>query len=147
MHPLSRQAPTNRAKSGPVETVAIVLVVDDEFGIGELLEALLLDDGHRAITAMNGRHAIERMTEARPDLVISDLMMPVMDGGALRQAMLDNPEWRDIPFALMCAVPEASIKDRISQYDAFLRKPFKLAEISRLVARLLDQGKSAASKG
>jgi CheY-like chemotaxis protein len=118
--------------------VATILVVDDEFGIGELLEAVLLDDGHRVITAMNGRHALERMAEAKPDLVISDLMMPVMDGGGLRQAMLNNPEWAEIPFMLMCAVPEAGIRERISQYDAYLRKPFKLAEISQLVARLLQ---------
>ncbi len=118
--------------------MATILVVDDEFGIGELLEAVLLDDGHRVITAMNGRHALERMAEAKPDLVISDLMMPVMDGGGLRQAMLNNPEWAEIPFMLMCAVPEAGIRERISQYDAYLRKPFKLAEISQLVARLLQ---------
>jgi CheY-like chemotaxis protein len=124
--------------------VATILVVDDEFGIGELLEALLLDEGHRVITAMNGRHALERMAEARPDLVISDLMMPVMDGGALRQAMLNNPALRDIPFMLMCAVPEAGIANRISHYDAFLRKPFKLAEITKLVAELLQAGHSSS---
>jgi len=124
--------------------VSTILVVDDEFGIGELLEAVLLDDGHRVITAMNGRHALERIAEARPDLVISDLMMPVMDGGALRQALLNNPDLCAIPFILMCAVPEAGISGRIAQYDAFLRKPFKLAEISRLVADLLQRGRSAS---
>ncbi len=121
--------------------MATILVVDDEFGIGELLEALLTDDGHRVLTAMNGRHALERIGEARPDLVISDLMMPVMDGGALRLAMLNNPDWSDIPFVLMCAVPEAAIADRISHYDAFLRKPFKLSAISALVTRLLGRGR------
>jgi len=117
--------------------MATILVVDDEFGIGELLEALLEDDGHRVLTAMNGRHALERIAEAKPDLVISDLMMPVMDGAALLAAMRENVELRDTPFALMCALPETSITDRVSGYDAFLRKPFKLADISRLVAKLL----------
>jgi CheY-like chemotaxis protein len=98
--------------------MATILVVDDEFGIGELLEALLQDDGHRVLTAMNGRHALEQIAAAKPDLVISDLMMPVMDGGALLAALRENA-------------------DRVSGYDAFLRKPFKLAEISKLVARLL----------
>ena len=125
--------------------MATILVVDDEFGIGELLEALLQDDGHRVVTAMNGRHALERMTEVKPDLVISDLMMPVMDGGALRRAMLENPEQKNIPFMLMCAVPEQAIADRISQYDAFLRKPFKLTAISALVKRLLEEPRPAAS--
>ncbi len=123
--------------------MSTILVVDDEFGIGELLEAVLLDDGHRVITAMNGRHALERIAEARPDLVISDLMMPVMDGGALRQAMLNNPDLSTIPFILMCAVPEAGIAGRITHYDAFLRKPFKLAEISKLVADLLQHPRPA----
>jgi CheY-like chemotaxis protein len=117
--------------------MATILVVDDEFGIGELLEALLEDDGHRVLTAMNGRHALERIAEAKPDLVISDLMMPVMDGAALLNALRENAELKDMPFALMCALPEASITDRVQGYDAFLRKPFKLAEISRLVGRLL----------
>jgi len=117
--------------------MATILVVDDEFGIGELLEALLQDDGHRVLTAMNGRHALERMAEAKPDLVISDLMMPVMDGGALLRAMRDTAEFRETPFMLMCALPESSVTDRIEGYDAFLRKPFKLAEISGLVAALL----------
>jgi CheY-like chemotaxis protein len=117
--------------------MASILVVDDEFGIGELLEALLQDDGHRVLTAMNGRHALEQIAAAKPDLVISDLMMPVMDGGALLAALRENADLKDTPFMLMCALPEASIADRVSGYDAFLRKPFKLAEISKLVARLL----------
>jgi CheY-like chemotaxis protein len=118
--------------------MATVLVVDDEFGIGELLEALLQDEGHRVIIAMNGRHALERMAEARPDLVISDLMMPVMDGGALLRAMRASEDFAAIPFVLMCALPEASIADRIAGYDAYLQKPFKLGAISDLAARLLE---------
>lgn len=117
--------------------MATILVVDDEFGIGELLEALLADDGHRVITAMNGRHALERLTEIVPDLIISDLMMPVMDGAALLRTIRDNPDLKHTPFALMCALPEDSIADRISGYDAFIKKPFKLSDISKAVATLL----------
>ncbi len=119
--------------------MATILVVDDEFGIGELLEALLQDDGHRVLTAMNGRHALERIAEARPDLVISDLMMPVMDGAALLKAIRESSDLRDIPFAMMCALSENVIGDRIAGYDAFLRKPFKLAAISALVQELLGR--------
>ncbi len=117
--------------------MATILVVDDEFGIGELLEALLQDDGHRVLTAMNGRHALERMAEAMPDLVISDLMMPVMDGALLLRAIRDHADYKDVPFMLMCALPEASIADRVQGYDAFLRKPFKLMEMAGLVNDLL----------
>ena len=116
-------------------------VVDDEFGIGDLGEALREDDGQRVLKAINGRHGVERWAELRPDLVISDLMMPVMDGAGLLRAMRDNPERADIPFVLMCALPEHSISERISGYDAFVRKPFKLAEISALVSQMLSRAK------
>lgn len=127
--------------------MATILVVDDEFGIGELLEALLQDDGHHVLTAMNGRHALERIAESKPDLVISDLMMPVMDGAALLRSLRDNTELRQIPFMLMCALPEERIADRVQGYDSFLRKPFKLAEISQRVAELLRRAPATEPDG
>ena len=118
--------------------MATILVVDDEFGISELVEALLIDEGHRVLTASNGRQALERMGEARPDLVISDLMMPVMDGAALLRLMRESPEWRDIPFVLMCALPEAHVRDRlVGAYQGFLRKPFRMDDVVHFVDRLL----------
>ena len=117
--------------------MATILVVDDEFGIGELLVTLLEDEGHRVLTALNGRHALDRMSENKPDLVISDLMMPVMDGGQLLRAVRDHAELKEVPFVLMCALPEDAIASRIGGYTAFLRKPFKLTEVSSMVARVL----------
>jgi CheY-like chemotaxis protein len=118
--------------------MATILVVDDEFGIGELLVALLTDEGHRVLAAVNGRQALERMAEARPDLVISDLMMPVMDGAALVRAIRGRPDWHDIPVVLMCALPEETVRDRLDSYSAFVRKPFRMDEVVALVERLLQ---------
>ncbi|MDA8251631.1 MAG: response regulator [Rhodospirillales bacterium] len=119
--------------------MATILVVDDEFGISELLEALLTDEGHRVLTAANGRQALERMGEARPDLVISDLMMPVMDGATLLRMMRESPEWRDIPFVLMCALPEDHVRDRlVGPYQGFMRKPFRMDDVVDFVDRLLQ---------
>ncbi len=119
--------------------MATILVVDDEFGIAELLDALLTDEGHRVMTAVNGRQALERMNEAKPDLVISDLMMPVMDGAALLRAIRAQPDWKDIPFVLMCALPEAMVQDRIDGYVGFVRKPFRMNDIAAFVSLLLDR--------
>lgn len=119
--------------------MATILVVDDEFGISELLDALLTDEGHRVMTALNGRLALGRMAETRPDLVISDLMMPVMDGAALLRAIRERPEWRDIPFVLMCALPEASVQERMLPYEGFLRKPFRMDDVVVFVERLLGR--------
>ena len=66
--------------------MATVLVVDDEFGIAELFEAILTDVGHRVLTAINGKHGLEVLAEEHADLVFLDYMMPVMTGAAMLAA-------------------------------------------------------------
>ncbi len=64
-----------------------VLVVEDEFAIAELLEMVLADEGYRVLMAANGRQGLQRLAEGpRPDLVISDYMMPILDGADMLQA-------------------------------------------------------------
>jgi CheY-like chemotaxis protein len=110
-----------------------VLVVDDEFGIGEVLEAILTDEGYRVVTAMNGRNAMERLAGNRVDLVLSDLMMPVMDGAGLLAALRADSRYANIPFILMCSLPEKNIEDRIQGYTAFLQKPFTVDQVIEIV--------------
>ena len=117
--------------------MAIVLVVEDEFGIAELFDALLTDEGYRVLTAMNGRQGLERLVQERPDLVFLDYMMPVMDGSAMLAAMRANPALREIPVVMMSSMPEASVAERCSGYVTFMRKPFRIAELVALVRRLL----------
>jgi CheY-like chemotaxis protein len=113
-----------------------VLVVDDEFGIGEVLEAILTDEGYRVVTAMNGRHAIERLAGHRVDLVLSDLMMPVMDGAGLLVALRADSRYANIPFILMCSLPEKHIADRIQGYTAFVQKPFTVDQVLEIVSEV-----------
>jgi CheY-like chemotaxis protein len=120
-----------------------VLVVDDEFGIGEVLEAILTDDGYRVVTAINGNHALERLAGNRVDLILSDLMMPVMDGAALFAALKVDKRYVRIPFVLMCSLPESSVADRVKGHAAFLHKPFKVDEVLDVVRQVL--GPPAAS--
>jgi CheY-like chemotaxis protein len=114
-----------------------ILVVDDEFGIGEVLEAILTDEGYRVVTAINGHHALERLAGNRTDLILSDLMMPVMDGANLYKALQADKRYNNIPFVLMCSLPEANIADRISGYTAFLHKPFKVNDVLTLIEKVL----------
>lgn len=116
-----------------------VLVVDDEFGIGEVLDDILTDEGYRVVTAINGNHALERLAGNRVDLIICDLMMPVMDGAALLKALKSDERYSLIPFVLMCSLPEANITDRIQGYTAFLHKPFKVDDVVKLVRRILGK--------
>ncbi len=119
--------------------MATVLVVDDEFGIAELFDAVLTDEGHRVLTAINGRHGLEMLAQERPDLVFLDYMMPVMDGAAMLRAMAADPALRAIPVVVMSSLPEAAVAERCSGYAAFLRKPFKVAQVVALAERLLGQ--------
>jgi CheY-like chemotaxis protein len=122
-----------------------VLVIDDEYGIAELIEALLTDEGHHVLTAVNGRHGLELLTRERPDLVFLDYMMPVMDGGAMLRSMAEDPFLVRIPVVMMSSMPEATVAERCSGYVSFLRKPFRIAEVVALAERLI--GKDAASSG
>jgi CheY-like chemotaxis protein len=119
--------------------VATVLIVEDEFAIADLLEMVLTDEGYRVLLAANGRQGLERLAEGpRPDLVISDYMMPVLDGLSLIKAMQDSEAQRDLPCIVMSSMPEANVRERIAGYAAFVRKPFQLAALVELVASVLN---------
>ncbi|KMO42171.1 histidine kinase [Methylobacterium tarhaniae] len=117
--------------------MATVLIVDDEFGIAELLDAVLSDDGHKVVTAANGRQGLARVAASRPDLIFLDFMMPVMDGPAMLAALVADPETCGIPVVLMSSMPEETVRERASGHAAFLRKPFRLKQVRDLVEGLL----------
>jgi len=121
-------------------SVALILVVDDEYSIAEVLEAALTDAGHEVMTAMNGRQGLERLRERRPDLVLLDLMMPIMDGTAMLKAIREDPARCEIPVIVMSSLPEGAVAEAArGAYTAFLRKPFKLKAV-------IDVAKAALSR-
>jgi CheY-like chemotaxis protein len=118
--------------------MAMVLIVEDEFAIADLLEIVLTDEGHQVVTASNGRQGLERLTKGPlPDLIISDYMMPILDGPSLIQTLRQSETQRAIPYILMSSMPEESVRERIDGYAAYLQKPFKLATLVMLVAAVL----------
>lgn len=119
--------------------MATVLVVDDEFGIAELFEAILMDEGHRVLTAINGRHGLEVLAQEPVDLVFLDYMMPVMNGGAMLAVLLAHPALRRIPVVIMSAMLESGVAERCSGYSAFLHKPFRINQAVTLTTRLIGK--------
>ena len=131
-------APIVPALFHPSHGAGTVLVVEDEFAVCELAAEALLDEGYRVLTAANGRQGLERLAEGpRPDLVISDYMMPGLDGAGLLRAMRESEAQRDIPCIVMSSMPETNVRERIDHYEAFLRKPFALDAMVQLVATIL----------
>jgi CheY-like chemotaxis protein len=121
-------------------SVALILVVDDEFGVAEVLEAILADVGHEVVTAANGRQALERAKERLPDLVLLDFMMPIMDGPSVLKAMREAPALRNIPAVILSSLPENAISKSVGgMYAAFVRKPFRINTVVDTVNVVLGQ--------
>jgi len=102
-----------------------VLIVDDEFGILEVLESILSDAGFKVTTAVNGQDALVHLQDNVPDLVIVDYMMPLLNGAGVIEAMRANGRLSAVPVILISALPERTISERCVGYQAFVRKPFK----------------------
>jgi CheY-like chemotaxis protein len=117
--------------------VQTILIVDDEFGVVDVLVKALEDEGYRVVVAANGRHALDRLAESKIDLVIADFMMPIMDGASLGRAMKADGAMGSIPFVMTSALPEAAVAKRFADYATFLRKPFLASTLIDLVRSLL----------
>jgi CheY-like chemotaxis protein len=112
-----------------------VLLVDDERCLLEALSYLLSEEGFQVATAFNGREALDLLATAPADVVISDIMMPVMDGWQLLEALRGSPGTRDIPVILMTAAP-----GHVGGNDSgmrVLRKPFGMDVLLNEIRRVL----------
>lgn len=117
--------------------MAKILVVDDEFGIGELLRELLSDEDHDVTLAVNGRQGLEQIAKEQPDLVFVDFMMPVLGGAGMLKAMAADPLMAQIPVIIMSSLPEATVSERAEGHVAFVRKPFQIETILETTATAL----------
>lgn len=113
-----------------------ILIVDDEFGIADIVAEILSENGYEASIAINGRLALEHMAEQRPDLVLLDVMMPVLDGIGTLAAMRADGALADIPVIMMTALPETLPKERTLFQEA-LSKPFSEEQLFAAIERLL----------
>ena len=121
-----------------------VLVVDDEPLIAMAIEAALEDAGYAVATAANGRQGLERLAEApRPDLVLLDMMMPVMNGPAMLAAMAADPDLAGIPVVVLSSLPEETIRARTEGVAAILRKPCTAEQVLGAIARALGGTREA----
>jgi CheY-like chemotaxis protein len=117
--------------------VHTILVVDDELGAIEVVATALEDEGFRVLSAANGRHGLEKLTEGQVDLAVIDFMMPLVDGAALGKQMRAHPAFKNIPIIMMSAVGESVVRERFDGYTAFLRKPFRISALIDTVRRVL----------
>lgn len=115
-----------------------ILVVEDDTSIRELLVELLESEGFTVSSAVNGLEGLKRLEADKHDLILIDLMMPVMDGYTFRTEQLKNADWAKIPTVVMSA--ESNAKEKMKSYNvtAFLSKPVELDTILRTVTQYIS---------
>jgi DNA-binding response OmpR family regulator len=113
------------------EPQAKILVVDDEVKNVKLVEAWLLPRGYEVVQAANGEEALQKVHQEWPDLILLDVMMPVMNGFEVCKILKDNADTRLIPVVIMTALGQ--VEDRVKGIDAgaddFLTKPIHRDEL------------------
>jgi signal transduction histidine kinase len=105
---------------------ALIMVVEDDLALLEGIRELLELSGYRALTASNGREALDLLEKELPDLIISDIMMPEMDGYEFHSAVREIGRLTSIPFIFLTARGEKSDirRGRSSGADDYITKPF-----------------------
>jgi two-component system sensor histidine kinase/response regulator len=104
----------------------LILVVEDDLALLEGVSELLKLSNYRVLTATNGREALAVLDQHRPDLIVSDIMMPEMDGYAFHAAVREQPDMFTIPFIFLTARGEKRDirKGKASGVDDYITKPF-----------------------
>ena len=124
-----------------IEMAKQLLVVDDDPSLLLAVSETLRAEGHEVVTARRGSEAMVRIAESLPDLIISDIRMPGMDGYALVRNLRSSPRTRLIPIVFLTAKDE--IADRITGFqtgvDAYVTKPFDSEELVAIVKGILER--------
>jgi DNA-binding response OmpR family regulator len=117
-----------------------VLIVDDEPSIIVALQFLMEQSGYATVVAFSGEEAMEAVAQHHPDLMLLDIMLPVVDGFEVCQRVRENPDWNDIRIVLVTALGnEANVTKGLDLgADAYVTKPFSNADLVAKVKELLE---------
>ena len=119
--------------------MANILFVDDNIEVRQLVQRYLEEEGHRVVPADNGRQAQRIAPEMRPDLIVTDIMMPKLDGFGFFEAVRADPKTAKTPVIFLTALnnPETLRKALKAGVDDFISKPFERAELIRVITQQL----------
>jgi len=116
--------------------VRTVLIVEDEWAIADWLEVLLSEYAFNVLVAGNGREALDILHRDTPDLVLTDFMMPFLDGAGLIAAMGQDERLSGIPVVVMTSLLEHVVRDRAGRFRAYLRTPFREADLMKIISEI-----------
>ena len=132
---------TKKVQAFIEDIMAKILVVDDDKGATDLLEAILLATGHQAVIVNDSSKAMETATQEKPNLILLDLMMPEPTGFQLCRMLRQNPDFRTVPIVIITALDNTD--SRVVAIGAgangFLRKPFHVSDLTDKIKDLLPE--------
>jgi CheY-like chemotaxis protein len=114
-----------------------ILVVDDDPGIRSVVGDALRQDGYQVDAVGNGRQALAAFGKHRPDALVLDLEMPVMDGPTLVRTLRERTKWGAVPLVVVSGTAGAVNAGPQLGARACLSKPFELSELLRSVERVV----------
>ena len=119
--------------------MARILFIDDEPDIRRLVEYALQARGHEVLLATDGQEGVEQARAQSPDLILSDMVMPEMNGLEVLSALKADPEMKDIPVLIVTASAQREEAERAVQAGAagYLIKPFHIPQLHEQVDALL----------
>jgi CheY-like chemotaxis protein len=135
-----------RLKPSPGAAAPTVLVVEDFDDFRFMLKLRLELSNYRVLEAANGWEAVEVARRERPNLVVMDLCLPVLDGFAATREMREQPSLYDVPIVAVTAHGTAEYRNKAAAAgcDEFLTKPFKFERLQEVMLGLLQPKQLAA---
>ena len=118
-----------------------ILLIDDEPELIKAVEIRLKSTGYEVSVAYDGRAGIDKAKEIKPDLILLDLIMPIMDGYAVANELKDDPETKHIPIIILTASQREDLKTRCREIGvtSFIMKPFETSDLLMMVKAILKE--------
>jgi len=120
-----------------------ILIVDDETQFVDMMQIRLEASGYEVISAHDGKEGLEKTRSEKPDLIVLDLMMPVMDGYTMLKELRKDEQIKDILVILCTAKSHRDDEDNSQKAgaDAYIKKPFESHEFLAKIEKLLKKSK------
>lgn len=137
------------AKSKP-DTRPRILVVDDDYALVTTYIRFLRENGFKAYCACDGEEALDVAVRLRPDLIVTDIMMPRISGFDVIDILKSTPELKDIPVIILCALDSQEDIDRglrLGAAEYLINKDITLEDLVVAIKRNLKKHKKAGSQG
>jgi CheY-like chemotaxis protein len=118
-----------------------ILVIEDEKDIQDVISTLLTEEGYSVCIAKNGKEGLSLARKEIPDLIICDIVMPVLDGYSVLTELSENPDMKSIPFIFLTArVEKEDIRlGRELGAGEYLHKPFRADDLLKAIESLLNK--------